>query len=119
MDLYLARAKISMSRGDFATTAADLEAVKALSARSIDPRFVVPVLTLEAGLAIWEERLDDARDAVAAGLARLTVSQEGWFAAPPARHGPRAEADPAQAAPLPPGSQEIVSAPALAASPPV
>ncbi|TMK53365.1 MAG: LuxR family transcriptional regulator [Actinobacteria bacterium] len=75
MDLHLARAKISMARGDFATTAADLEAVKALSARAIDPRFVVPVLTLEAGLAIWEERLDDARDAIAAGLARLTVSQ--------------------------------------------
>src|SRR5439155_1059994 len=43
MDLHLARAKISMARGDFATTAADLEAVKALSARAIDPRFVVPV----------------------------------------------------------------------------
>src|SRR5207244_1705738 len=81
MDLHLARAKISMSRGDFATAAADLEAVKALSARAIDPRFVVPVLTLEAGLAIWEERLDDARDAIAAGLARLTVRQEGGFAA--------------------------------------
>ena len=46
--------------GEFAATAADLEAVKTLSARAIDPRFVVPVLTLEAGLALWEGRLDDA-----------------------------------------------------------
>ena len=103
-----------MSRGDFATTAADLEAVKALSARAIDPRFVVPVLTLEAGLAIWEERLDDARDAIAAGLAKLTASQEVWFAAPLAWHGLRAEADRAEAARARRGSEEIEGARATA-----
>jgi DNA-binding CsgD family transcriptional regulator len=114
MDLHLARAKISMSRGDFATAAADLETVKALSARAIDPRFVVPVLTLEAGLAIWEGRLDDARDAVAAGLAKLTVSQEVWFAAHLAWHGLRAEADRAEAARARRGSEEIEGARATA-----
>ncbi|MEA2533180.1 MAG: hypothetical protein QOJ93_991 [Actinomycetota bacterium] len=116
MDLHLARAKISMSRGDFATAAADLEAVKALSARAIDPRFVVPVLTLEAGLALWEERLDDARDAIAAGLARVTVSQEVWFAAALAWHGLRVEADRAQSARARRGSEEIESARATAAN---
>jgi DNA-binding CsgD family transcriptional regulator/tetratricopeptide (TPR) repeat protein len=114
MDLHLARAKISMSRGDFATAAADLEAVKALSARAIDPRFVVPVLTLEAGLAIWEDRLDDARDVIAAGLAKLTGSQEVWFAAPLIWHGLRAEADRAQAARVRRGSEEIDGARATA-----
>jgi DNA-binding CsgD family transcriptional regulator/tetratricopeptide (TPR) repeat protein len=114
MDLHLARAKISMSRGDFATAAADLEAVKALSARAIDPRFVVPVLTLEAGLAIWEDRLDDARDAVAAGLARVTVSQELWFAAPLAWHGLRTEADRAESARAHRGSEELEAARATA-----
>src|SRR2546425_796644 len=114
MDLYLARAKISMSRGDFATTAADLEAVKGPSARSLDPRFVVPVLTLEAGLAIWEDRLDDARDAIAAGLAKLTVSQDVWFAAPLAWHGLRAEANRAEAARARRGSKEIEDARATA-----
>jgi DNA-binding CsgD family transcriptional regulator len=114
LDLHLARAKISMSRGDFATAAADLEAVKSLSARAIDPRFVVPVLTLEAGLAIWEKRLDDARDAIAGGLAKLTVSQEVWFAAPLAWHGLRAEADRAEAARARRGSGELEAARATA-----
>ena len=110
MDLRLARAKISMARGDFATTAADLEAVKALSARAIDPRFVVPVVTLEVGLALWEDRLDDARDVIAAGLAKLTGSQEVWFAAPLVWHGLRAEANRAEAARVRRGSEEIEGA---------
>jgi DNA-binding CsgD family transcriptional regulator len=114
MDLHLARARISMSRGDFATAAADLEAVKALSARAIDPRFVVPVLTLEAGLALWEGRLDDARDAIAAGLAKVTVSKEVWFAAALAWHGLRVEADRAESARTRRGSEEIESARATA-----
>jgi DNA-binding CsgD family transcriptional regulator/tetratricopeptide (TPR) repeat protein len=114
MDLHLARAKISMGQGDFMTAAADLEAVKALSARAIDPRFVVPVVTLEAGLAIWEDRLDDARDAVAAALARLTTSREVWFAAPLVWHGLRAEANRAEAARVRRGSDEIEHARATA-----
>jgi DNA-binding CsgD family transcriptional regulator/tetratricopeptide (TPR) repeat protein len=116
MDLHLARAKISMARGEFVATAADLEAVRTLSARAIDPRFIVPVLTLEAGLALWEHRLDDARDAVAAGLARLTVSQEVWFAAPLAWHGLRAEADRAASARARRGTQELDAARATAAA---
>ncbi|HYR63952.1 MAG TPA: AAA family ATPase [Actinomycetota bacterium] len=110
MDLRLARAKITMARGDFAATAGDLEAVKELSIRAIDPRFTVPVLTLEAGLALWEGRLDDARDAVAAGLAKLTVSQEVWFAAPLAWHGLRTEADRAEQARGRRGTEDVVAA---------
>jgi DNA-binding CsgD family transcriptional regulator/tetratricopeptide (TPR) repeat protein len=116
MDLHLARARISMSRGDFATAASDLEAVKALSARAIDPRFVVPVLTLEAGLALWEGRLDNARDAVAAGLARVRVSKEVWFAAALAWHGLRGEADRAESARARRGGEEIEAARATAAN---
>jgi DNA-binding NarL/FixJ family response regulator len=96
IDLLLARAKISLGRGDLSSAAADIEAVKARTSRAIDPRFQAPVLTLEAGLALWEGRLDDARDAAAAGLARLVASQEVWFAGPLAWHGLRAEADRAQ-----------------------
>lgn len=98
IDLFLARAKISLGRGDFASTAADLESVKARASRAIDPRFQAPVLTLEAGQALWEGRLDKARDAVAEGWAKLTASQEVWFAGPLAWHGLRAEADRAQTA---------------------
>lgn len=116
IDLRLARAKISMARGDFASTAADIEAVKALTLRAIDPRFTVPVLTLEAGLALWEGRLDDARDAVAGAFAKLTTSQEVWFAAPLAWHGLRAEADRAEQARGRRGGEEVAAARATAAA---
>ncbi|HEU5002159.1 MAG TPA: AAA family ATPase [Actinomycetota bacterium] len=98
LDLALARAKISMATGDFAGAAADLRAVAAGSTRAVDPRFLAPVLTLEAGLALFEGRLDDARQAVAEGMARLSASQEVWFAGPLVWHGLRAEADRAQQA---------------------
>lgn len=98
LDLALARAKISLATGDFTAAAADLQAVAAGSTRAVDPRLVAPVLTLEAGLALFEGRLDDARQAVAEGLARLTASQEVWFAGPLVWHGLRAEADRAQRA---------------------
>lgn len=96
IDLLLARAKISLGRGDLASAREDISSARSRISRAIDPRFHAPVRTLEAGLALWEGRLDDARDAVAEGLATLTASQELWFAGPLAWHGLRAEADRAQ-----------------------
>lgn len=110
IDLHLARAKIALGRGDFSATVADLEAVTALASRAVDPRYTVPVLTLEAGLAMFEGRLDDARAAVGAGLEKLSASQEVWFAAPLAWHGLRAEADRAEAARARRRNEEIESA---------
>ncbi|HLH29243.1 MAG TPA: hypothetical protein VKW77_10015, partial [Acidimicrobiales bacterium] len=114
IDLRLARIKIAMGRGDFATAAADLAVVKDRSARAIDPRFQAPVLTLEAGLALWEGRLDDARNAVAQGMARLTASRELWFAGPLAWHGLRAEADRARDAWMRTAHAEVAEAAATA-----
>ncbi|MGH2719931.1 MAG: helix-turn-helix transcriptional regulator, partial [Actinomycetota bacterium] len=114
IDLRLARIKIAMGRGDFATAAADLKVVKARSSRAIDPRFQAPLLTLEAGLALWEGRLGDAREAVADGMARLAVSRELWFAAPLAWHGLRAEADRARGARMRDAGIEVAEAGAVA-----
>ncbi len=114
LDLGLARIKIAMGRGDFATAVADLEVVKASSTRAIDPRFQAPLLTLEAGLALWEGRLDDARQAVSQGMARLTASRELWFAAPLAWHGLRAEADRARDAWMRAAQAEVAQAAATA-----
>lgn len=93
IDLHLARAKLTLSEGSFEQARADLDTVSRLSERAIDPRFRAPVLTLRAGMALWQGRLDDARAAVAAGLASLSASEEVWFAGPLAWHGLWAEAD--------------------------
>jgi DNA-binding CsgD family transcriptional regulator/tetratricopeptide (TPR) repeat protein len=115
IDLRLARAKISLGRGDFAVTVTDLDAVKASSSRAVDPRFHAPVLTLEAGLALWEGRHEDARRAVAEGFARLSASRELWFAGPLAWHGVRAEADRAELARTRGGRGELRAVRATAA----
>ncbi|MGQ0680708.1 MAG: helix-turn-helix transcriptional regulator [Actinomycetota bacterium] len=92
LDLLLARARISIGRGQLEEAAEDLRAVKKLSARSLAPRYQAPLFTLEAGLALWEGRLLDARGAVASGLAGLGNTEELWFAGPLVWHGVRTEA---------------------------
>jgi DNA-binding CsgD family transcriptional regulator/tetratricopeptide (TPR) repeat protein len=96
IDLGLARAKLAVGRGDVAAAEADLAAVEELCARAVGARYQTPLLTLRAGLALWEGRIDDARAAVAEGLRAAAASDDAWSVAPLVWHGLRAEADRAE-----------------------
>ncbi|MFN2608776.1 MAG: AAA family ATPase [Acidimicrobiales bacterium] len=98
IDLHLARAKLSVGRGEVAAARADLAVLEELIAHAIDARYAAPLLTLRAGLALWEGEVDDARRAVATGLAGLAHSDDTWFLPPLVWHGLRAEADRAETA---------------------
>jgi predicted ATPase/DNA-binding CsgD family transcriptional regulator len=93
IDLRLARAKLFVGRGDFVAALDDLDTVEALSVDAIGPRYRVPLLTLRAGLAMWQRRPDYARMAVAEALEDETVHGDYWLLAPLLWHGLRAEAD--------------------------
>jgi DNA-binding NarL/FixJ family response regulator len=94
LELRLARARMHIGRGRFDAAQDDLEAVDAMSAATVGPRYRIPLLTLQAGLAMWHGRPDVALDYVAAGL---DVAEEGsddvWVVAPLVWHGARARAE--------------------------
>ncbi len=98
IDLHLARAKLAVGRGQADSARADLAVVEDLSAHAIDARYQAPLLTLRAGLALWEGDIDDARRAVSTGLALADRTDDAWFVAPLVWHGLRAEADRAELA---------------------
>jgi DNA-binding CsgD family transcriptional regulator/tetratricopeptide (TPR) repeat protein len=93
IDLRLARAKLLVGRGDFGAALDDLDTVEALTVDAIGPRYRVPLLTLRAGLAMWQHRPDYARMAVAEALEDETAQGDIWLLAPLLWHGLRAEAD--------------------------
>jgi DNA-binding CsgD family transcriptional regulator/tetratricopeptide (TPR) repeat protein len=93
VELLLARARLAVGRGDFAAAHADLERVDHRWTQAVAPRYRAPLLTLTAGLALWEGRLDDARDAVARALALVAGSDDVWLVAPVLWHGLRTEGD--------------------------
>lgn len=98
LDLLLARAKLAVGRGYFDSAAKDLAAIRRLSERAIDLRYQVPLHTLEAGLALWQGAMDEARAAVQAGLHCVREADDVWFVAPLVWHGLRAEAERAERA---------------------
>ncbi|TWF74470.1 putative ATPase [Pseudonocardia hierapolitana] len=94
LELRLARARLHTGRGRFDAAEDDLEAVDALSAATVGPRYRLPLLTLWAGLAMWRERPDRALDHVAAGLDVVEQgSDDVWLVAPLVWHGARARAE--------------------------
>lgn len=93
IDLHLSRAKLSIGRGRFEAAAEDLRTAGELSARAVDAQFNVPRSTLEAGWALWEGRLDDARAAVTQALADLADTDDLWLLGPVLWHGLRVEAE--------------------------
>ncbi|MDQ1491388.1 MAG: hypothetical protein QOJ23_3902, partial [Actinomycetota bacterium] len=93
VELLLARARLAVGRGDFAAAHADLERVDHRWTQAVAPRYRAPLLTLTAGLALWEGRLDDARDAVARALTLVAGSDDVWLVAPVLWHGLRSEGD--------------------------
>ena len=99
IELGLARAKLAIRPGNAAAAEAHLAAVEALCDRAAGARcarYETPLLTLRAGLALLEGRIDDARAAVAAGLRGAPASGDAWSLPPLVWHGLRAEADRAE-----------------------
>jgi DNA-binding CsgD family transcriptional regulator len=93
IDLYLARGKLSVGRGDFEAARDDLDRASMMAARTGEPGLLVPPCILEAGLALWREDFVGARAAVDAGLKHLAGSDDPWLLGPVVWHGLRAEAD--------------------------
>jgi DNA-binding CsgD family transcriptional regulator len=91
--LYLARGRLAVGRGRFPEARIALGTAAALCGRAVDPQHTAPLHTLQAGLALWEGRIDDARRAVAEGFDSLGATDEIWLVAPLVWHGLRAEGE--------------------------
>jgi len=98
IELCLARAKLSVGRGDFDAAVRDFDTVEAISSGGIGPRYQAPLLTLRAGAEMWLGRPERARQAISEGLATVGNSDDIWLLAPMLWHGLRAEADLAERA---------------------
>jgi DNA-binding CsgD family transcriptional regulator/tetratricopeptide (TPR) repeat protein len=91
VELLLARCRLWVGFGDVGAAHRDLEAVATLLAGG-GARHVLPMLTLRAGLAMWQGRHADARAAVQRGLTE-TRSDDLVLLGVLAWHGLRAEAE--------------------------
>jgi DNA-binding CsgD family transcriptional regulator/tetratricopeptide (TPR) repeat protein len=98
IELRLARAKLLVGRGNLAAAVDELDTVERLAVDAAGPRYRVPLLTLRAGLAMWQDRPDYARMAVDEALEDESAHADVWLLAPLLWHGLRAEADHATAA---------------------
>ncbi|MCX4472048.1 AAA family ATPase [Micromonospora sp. NBC_01655] len=91
VELLLARCRLWVGYGDIEAADRDLEAVATVLAGG-GARHVIPLLTLRAGLAMWQGRHDLARQAVQRGLTESRSDDVGILAAL-VWHGLRAEAE--------------------------
>ncbi|MEV4464754.1 AAA family ATPase [Micromonospora echinofusca] len=91
VELLLARCRLSVGYGDIQAADRDLDAVATVLAGG-GARHVIPLLTLRAGLAMWQGRHDLARQAVQRGLTESRSDDVGILAAL-VWHGLRAEAE--------------------------
>ncbi|WP_433385013.1 helix-turn-helix transcriptional regulator [Micromonospora sp. KLBMP9576] len=91
VELLLARCRLWVGYGDVEAADRDLDAVATVLAGG-GARHVIPLLTLRAGLAMWQGRHDLARQAVQRGLTESRSDDVGILAAL-VWHGLRAEAE--------------------------
>ncbi|HEX5741497.1 MAG TPA: AAA family ATPase, partial [Pilimelia sp.] len=92
-ELLMARCRISIGTGDVAAAERDLDSLCALLADGSPPQWVV-MLTLQASVAIWSGRYEEARAAVRRGLEIAERSREEvWLLGPLVWHGLWAEAE--------------------------
>jgi DNA-binding CsgD family transcriptional regulator len=91
VELLLARCRLSVGYGDIAAADRDLDAVATVLAGG-GARHVIPLLTLRAGLSMWEGRHDVARQAVQRGLTE-SRSDDVTILSALVWHGLRAEAE--------------------------
>jgi DNA-binding CsgD family transcriptional regulator/tetratricopeptide (TPR) repeat protein len=92
LDLRLALCRLLIAQGQFKAADRDLTVVETLRAQTIGPQFQVPLLTLRAGMAMFQGKPEEARKYVARGLG-AAKSDDVWVLAPLIWHGYRAEAD--------------------------
>ena len=93
IEVALAHCRLAVGRGQFAAAHADLERVDHSWTQAVAPRYQAPLLTLAAGLALWEGRTGDAREAVVRALDTVAGSDDAWLVAALLWHGIRAEGD--------------------------
>ncbi|WP_434739922.1 helix-turn-helix transcriptional regulator [Micromonospora sp. SH-82] len=91
VELLLARCRLSVGYGEVEAADRDLDAVATVLAGG-GARHVLPMLTLRAGLAMWQGRHDVARQAVQRGLIESRSDDVAILAAL-VWHGLRAEAE--------------------------
>jgi DNA-binding CsgD family transcriptional regulator len=91
VEILLARCRLWVGFGDVAAANRDLDAIATVLAGG-GARHVLPMLTLRAGLAMWQGRPDEARAAVQRGLTE-TRSDDLVLLGVLAWHGLRAEAE--------------------------
>jgi DNA-binding CsgD family transcriptional regulator/tetratricopeptide (TPR) repeat protein len=91
VEILLARCRLWVGFGDVEAAGRDLDAVATVLAGG-GARHVLPMLTLRAGLAMWQGRHDEARAAVQRGLTE-TRSDDLVLLGVLAWHGLRAEAE--------------------------
>jgi len=116
IDLYLAAARLSVGRGQFARAEEELAAAEGMAPGALGPRYEAALLTLRAGLDMWQGCPERARTAVtAAVLACASASDDVWLLAPILWHGLRAEADRAERARQHRAGAELDEALAIAA----
>ena len=94
VELLLARCRIRVGYGHLDDSERDLESAETLLAAGGGVRQQLPLLTLRAGIAMWRDQPDEAREAVRQGL-ELAESRHDdvWVQAPLIWHGLRAEAE--------------------------
>jgi DNA-binding CsgD family transcriptional regulator/tetratricopeptide (TPR) repeat protein len=94
LEVRLARCRLDVARGRFASAEHDLEAVELLTGSSAGPRHLIPLLVLRAGLEMWRARPDLAVGHVEEGLTLVEMgATDVWLVAPLLWHGTRARAE--------------------------
>jgi DNA-binding CsgD family transcriptional regulator/tetratricopeptide (TPR) repeat protein len=97
IELRLARARLLIGRGQIDEAKDDLDALEVLLAESIGPRDRIPLLTLRAGIALWQGQIEAACESVLAGLELVDSDTDDlWLVAPLVWHGLRALGDEAE-----------------------
>lgn len=93
-ELLSARARIVMALGQLDQADRDIDCAAILLADDLSEQQQLPLDTLRAGSALWRGQVDEARQAVRAGLAKVRAGYEDqWRLAPLIWHGLRAEGD--------------------------
>jgi DNA-binding CsgD family transcriptional regulator/tetratricopeptide (TPR) repeat protein len=93
-ELLLARCRVSLGYGDLKAGERDLDAAATLVADAGGARYVVPLLTLRAGLAMWGGDHSAAREAVREAVERFHDGSDDLVVmATVVWHGLRAEAE--------------------------
>ena len=88
----IARGGLQLWNGDLAAAQADFRRILEESRAPLDPQLATPVFAGLAEVAVWDDRLPDARAAIADGLAALATADEPYWVTELCRTGLAVEA---------------------------